>query len=105
MKVKITSPIQVGGHWYKIIRDGKIDDFGHLGDINYRTQTITIDPNKPTSQQEESLIHELHHLVNQVYCNGRLEESDVDPLSEGIYQALKQLGIEFDWSDIETEEI
>ena len=67
MKVKIPKQIQAGGHWYKIILDERIDNFGQRGDINYKKQTIAINPNNPASQREESLIHELHHLVNQVY--------------------------------------
>lgn len=102
VKIEVPSRIQIGGHYYKVIMDDRISDFGQRGDINYLRQKITVRVNSPISQRSESLVHEVIHFINQVYCNGSLEERDIDPLSEGLWQFLSQLGIELDWSNIEV---
>ena len=102
MKIKVPKLVQVGGHWYGIIFDEGQRDDGHAATTVWRKQRMAIDPSLPESGKVESLVHEIIHLVNQVYCHQELREQDVDPLSEGLYQVFSQLGIELDWSGIET---
>jgi len=102
--VKLPNKIQVGGHWYKLVLDSRVKDFGQRADINYEKQRISINPNQPQSQKEESFLHEALHFVEQVYCRGDVDEAEIDSLSQGIWQVLAQLGIEFDFSGLEIVE-
>jgi len=53
---------------------------------------------------QEGFIHEILHAVNQVYLNAQIEQEDtIEPLAEGIWQVLEQLGIQFDFSGIKDE--
>jgi len=65
---------------------------------------IALDNTLPPSGRTETLLHELIHCVNKVYLNGNLGEDVVSALAEGLNQVLPQLGIEFDWSELESEE-
>ncbi len=100
MKIKVPSKVQVGGHWYAIKFDPDIKDDGYHGTTNYRKQEIALNPERPGSQMEETLVHEFLHVADEVYCNHKATEELIDSLSQGLYQVLKQLDIEFDFSEI-----
>ena len=100
LKVKVPQTIQVGGHIYSIWFNRELDDEEHYGVTHHRKLTIEINPTRPESQQVEALWHEWLHLVNNTYCNRRLDEEMLEGLSEGLCQVWQQLGITLDWGDI-----
>jgi hypothetical protein len=100
MIIKVPVPIPVGGHLYSIILVPELQDENRNGSINYRTQTIRINPLTSSSQIREALVHEVLHCINYVYNAGNVTESLINGLSEGLNQVLQHMEIEFDWSDI-----
>ena len=40
----------------------------------------------------EALQHEILHFINDIYDNDRLQENDIDSMSEGLYQVLSDNG-------------
>jgi len=99
--LKVPRRIQVGGHLYQIRFNPAVQDDDRWGQVNNRTQTIDLDPDRPLSQRRCVLIHEILHIINNVYANQALEEKTIDAISEGLNQVLPQLGVEFDWSGLE----
>ena len=100
--MKVPTTVQVGGHVYQIRLDPTLTDDHDSGQVNYRTQVIRIHPGRSQSEMRETLVHEILHVVNGVYCAGVLTEPSISGLGEGLNQVLAQLGIEFDWSGVET---
>lgn len=72
-----------------------------MGTIERRLQEVWIDPDSPLSQKNETLLHEVLHLISMVFsCS--LDEDNIDRIAEGYAELLfNNLGIELDWSDIE----
>ena len=105
MKLVIPPEIQVGGHKYSIAFNENLKDDNDYGRVNHRLQKIELNPARPTSQRVEALIHELLHVISNVYADRKLEEGDISAVSEGLLQVFQQLDIELDFSQIKEEEI
>ena len=98
--IKVPQSIEVGGLTYRIEYDSKLLHYeGNLGQCDHRKQLITMGYSHTPDGQDETLWHELTHAVNRSYLNGKLSEDDINSISTGQYQVLKQLGIRFDWSE------
>lgn len=85
----IPDTVKIGAHTYRIVKRQMDDSFGEYDD---QTSIITIDNTKPQSLQEETLIHEVLHVIRQqlgVELQGEDEEKVVQPLGHAIYQFLK----------------
>lgn len=102
--IKVPKQIQVGGHTYSIALSKDLKDSDSWGAVNNRLQIIVINIERPESQRVEALIHEILHVINNVYHNGNLEEGDVSDVSEGFCQVFSQLGIKLDWSEVPVKE-
>ena len=51
-----------------------------------------------------AIFYSLHYGVDLIYLNRQLDnENIIEPLAEGLWQVLEQLGIEFDFSDLEDK--
>jgi len=100
--IKVPRTIRIGGHQYTIVFSQGVSDAGDYGRVNHRTLTIELAPERPMSQKAASLIHEILHIINNVYNNRHCEEDDLDALAEGFNQVLEALGIELDWGDISS---
>jgi len=101
-KIKVPDRIKIGGHVYCIRYGGKrMLDENTYGEVNHRLATIDINPTRPSSQKREAFIHEILHCIDRVYCNSNSSEDYLGDLSEGLNQALDELGIDFDWRDIQ----
>ncbi|KKL20173.1 hypothetical protein LCGC14_2458140 [marine sediment metagenome] len=99
--MRVPKTITIGTHTYRITFDPYlILDKGKRGNINHRTQWITIDPSLSGSVKNTTLVHEVLHIIQEVYSVS-LGEGDTDRIAEGIAEMLAGFGITFDWSDIE----
>lgn len=96
--MRIPNKVKIGAHEYEVIQrsdEGENDKrFGHCYSRNLK---IYIDGTVPSTQQEETLIHEaLHAICEQVYAFPRNdagnadEERIVQSLGHGIYHFLKE---------------
>ena len=88
MLVELPSSIQVGGHTYEIVVVAAMPD---NATVTHRLQRRLVNLESPESQRVKGLIHETTHIVNNVYCGGRLTEDDVSGIAEGFLQVLLQL--------------
>ncbi len=102
MKVKVPSEIKIATHTYRVRYDSHMrHDEACYGQVNHREQTIDIETSIPPSVMNQTLIHEIVHIVDKVYVC-RMDEDDLERLSNGMAELLfNNLGIEFDWSEIE----
>lgn len=93
---RIPSSIQVGGHTYEIVTIAAMPD---NASVTHRLQRILINLESPESRRISGLMHEILHIVSDVYCAGRLSEDDVDGLGEGLFQVLLQFipNLKIDW--------
>jgi len=100
--VKIPNKILVGGHWYKVGFSDKVHDRNSWGQADHRLQVIRLSPRlRGLPILRQTLLHELVHTIDWVYCHNELEEGQVANLSEGLHQIFEYLGIDFDFSEIE----
>lgn len=99
--IKVPQEVQVGGHVYVIELDGEdLKDSHNWGETNFRTLTIKIDKERGLSQRQETLLHELIHVIDEVYMHCRLTEDQVDALGQGLNQIFFDFGIVLDWSEV-----
>lgn len=96
MKLLIQPKIQVGAHTYSIRFNEDLKDDGDYARVNHRTQVIEINPLRPKSQIYESYIHEMLHIINNVYVDAELSERQISGISEGLAQVMLQFDIEPD---------
>jgi hypothetical protein len=99
--------IQIGGHQYKVSFNNAYstnDDSVNIGDhcpvkLEIRLATQSADGvARQLSVMEATFIHELLHAISTVYdCD--LEEENIEPLAEGLYQVLKQFGLKMITND------
>ena len=104
MKVKIPKKIKFLTHEYEIVFDTKeLQSAGTMGLTRHLFQKITLD-NKvtPPSELNQIFLHEFIHVIERHMCI-KIDDADVDRISEGISELLLQLGVEFDWSNIKEE--
>ena len=80
----IPKKLKVGAHTFNVFLVDPDDIEKDCGECNIGKLTIKIKKNMPQSVMEETLIHESIHAMNF-----GLEEKDVQFLSMGIYQILK----------------
>lgn len=101
MNIKIPQVIQIGSHKYSIqFREWDMRDGGYYSRVNHRRQVIEIDPTRPASQRIYALIHEVGHIINNVYLDGELDEKQINGIAGGYAQLLSGFNVELDWSDI-----
>lgn len=96
--MKIPKSIKVGGHTYEIVfNDNLWMNEGNIGQSHHNTrQRIEIEPKLHPDQIGCTFLHEVTHAINRVYNNNQLGESDVNAISEGIFQVLSDIGIKFE---------
>ena len=101
MKVKVPNKIKIGTHTYTVELDPHLNsDDKDYGQVNYRTQKIKIWSEAPLSIRNQSLLHEIIHLGQNIY-RVEISDPDIDRVAETIGQFLMDnLEIELDWEDI-----
>jgi CII-binding regulator of phage lambda lysogenization HflD len=104
VKVKVPKQSKVGAREYKVlIENDLVQNQGNRGETRYHKQEIVLDSRLSQEQRIVTFIHERLHTIEEHFC-GRvnLSEEIISGLAEGLYQFLKEdLGIEFDWSEID----
>lgn len=100
MKIMVKKQYQVGGHIYTVVLDADLEKQNDWGATDHTGQRIYINPFRAESQMTESLIHELVHVVNEVFLHHELAEAHVGSLAQGLLQVVIQHGIKLDWSEI-----
>ena len=104
MKVNIPREIKIGAHRYSIAYDDKLEERGKkIGFSDITNGIILIEPRQMDSAKSDVLIHEVLHIINFFFTSGHLEEETLQCLSTGLSCVLDSLGIEFDWSLIESQ--
>ena len=95
--MNIPKTLKVGGIIYKVIKK-KILDRGerkYSGLARHRQAIIEItthdNEGEPYDKQklEECFMHEVLHCVDDIYNDQKLEEEEVNHLSQGLYQVFK----------------
>jgi len=98
-KVVVPNEIQVGCHKYSVFFDEAIDP-DYCGRRLPAQLFILLNPSNLPTHNLVAFLHEILHATNDHYLNRKLEEPEIDSLSEGLSQALQSMGIEFDFSQI-----
>ena len=82
MKVKVPKKIKIASHTYTIRQNSfKTAEHGTVGTATHMRQKIYIDENLPLSAKNQTLLHEVMHLVDRFWVV-KLEESDIDRIAE-----------------------
>jgi len=89
--VKIPSTIKVLGHEIKVELVEEIRDGDNVGRWEIKKNLIRIDKNMPPSQIQETLLHEIMHVINSEYDHRELEH-----MCQALYQVLSDNGLVFD---------
>ena len=101
MKIKVPKKIQIGAHTYKIKIDKNLKGDGNrYGEVNYRTQEITLWGGCNPSLMMETLLHEVIH-IGEFAFRIAISDEDIDRVAETITMLLRNnLDIEFVWDNI-----
>jgi len=93
--MKIPEKIKVAGHVYKVKWDDRyLTNEGYVG-LSIHNKLLIYLCKKyrgnilAKSVIEETFLHEILHCIDTNYNNHELSEEQVDRLSEGLYQVLK----------------
>ena len=99
MKVVPVGPIvEIGGVGIDIQYGQEVDTHlsgrGYLGEYTVGQATIKVRSDLAPTETMATLVHEMHHAVNESYCGGTLSEEQVQGVAQGTCQILRQLGIQ-----------
>jgi len=94
--MKFLKKIKIAGHEYKIIypcnsitKDGAVGTASHDFDEIKICEKYKNKRARVNSEIEETLLHEILHCVDRTYNNAMLSENQINRLSQGLYQVLK----------------
>ena len=95
--MKIPSELQVGGVTYQVRWDLEARQFlaneGNNGYCNKQSLCLSLNPDQ--TRVGQTFLHEVVHAIDFEYCACSLTEAQVDTISHGMMQVLRQFGIEF----------
>lgn len=101
MKIKIKKQIKIGAtEAYVSYQKHLQSDEAYHGTFNRRTGRLTIDADLDGIKRDKTFGHEINEVIKENY-NLHTSEDDMSNIANGWLEFLWQLGIEFDWSDIE----
>ena len=81
------------GYTFRVIQETEhTEDEERYGLIDYKMQAIQLNKNTSDDRKQETLVHELIHLVSG-FLNIEIEEDDVGRLGHGLYAVLKENGL------------
>ncbi|MCL5045571.1 MAG: hypothetical protein M1598_01990 [Actinobacteria bacterium] len=91
----IPDRLMIGGHEFQVEFVEVVNKHvSRRAEIDHLAGKIRIDASMMASRQEESLLHEVLHELDQ-QCHVGLSEEDLWRLAEGLYAVLKVNGIQF----------
>ncbi len=100
--VKIPNDIAIGATRASIIFKPNLKgDDGYDGTFNKRTGELALDVQLIGEKLDKTFMHELLEVIKENYCLD-VDEKTMSMIGHGLLEFLWQLGIEFDFSDIET---
>lgn len=111
MKLIIPPECQIGAHTYKIMINEKALEVANIrGQVSFSEEIIRLSlrhdgHSRSLTMVFEALLHEMLHVVNQLYCGGELNEQQHEAIGAGMSQPLLSLGIEPDFSQIPEEKL
>lgn len=92
--------IEVGNRTYKVVIDSTLLlREGLFADCDHQKLKISINPRFSSGQLDETLWHEVIHIINSVFLNNKLNEEDINSLGNGLTQAVQSMGISFEWEE------
>lgn len=88
--------IKVLGHNYAVVYDPKLlaKSNGNPGEVNYFLNEIVLSDEVPDSSRNETLIHEILEVLNN-RLQLEIPHNTITVLSEGLYQTLRDNGLQF----------
>lgn len=102
MKRKIQKKHKIGGQWFTIAYDPELEQrHGKLGQVDISRGHIWIAPDQSDESKMITLVHECLHILGSAFTGTPWTEANIASLDTGITIMLQDLGIEFDWSEIE----
>ena len=88
--MQIPKKITFMSYVYKVVHESKSTaEDGAFGTLDHMEQEIRLFAHNPPNRMQETLLHEVVHLVCD-FIHLELEENDVARLSHGLYHALKE---------------
>jgi hypothetical protein len=101
--MKIPIKVKIAGYDYRVKYPYTFKNYKLAAEVNHDKHEIMIASHssktekKARSEIEQSLLHEIVHAVNTRYLprKNRLYEGQVEQISEGLYQVLKDNKLTF----------
>ncbi len=101
--MKIPKKVKIAGHDYRVEYPYMFKDYEFSAEVDHDTHVIRIaghssnKSKKVHSEVELNLLHELLHSVNSRYLprKNRLYEGQIEQMSVGLYQVLKENKVRF----------
>ena len=85
--------IKFMGYTFRVIQETEhTEEEERYGLIDYRSQTIQLNKYSTDQRKQETLVHELIHLVLD-FLKVELDEDDVGRMGHGLYAILKENGL------------
>ena len=97
--IPIPKKLQVAGFTYKIEQDAhasrELDRKSCYGDTQESSLTLRIDGHQSPQLKSHTFIHEVLHIVDEIYNNHDMTEAEIHSIGHGLSQVLEQLGVRF----------
>lgn len=95
----IPSSVKIGGVVYNVYEAESVSDDENilLGEVDYHKATIYINEDNHPDMKEQTLLHEMIHVILRMMGKGDLNEDEyfVDALAYNLHQVLKENKIHF----------
>jgi len=101
MKVDVSKGFELGCFHFEVENgkrtDAELRERRRFGECSFDAHIIRVSQSYCPDQYHNTFIHELIEAVNVSYCDERIKHSEVTTLANGMAQALKSLGVNFQY--------
>lgn len=92
--MRLPKVIKIGGYHYKVKRVKKVDADCSMGLKSNQREVILIEEGHG-KEEEQILLHEILHAIDDTYNNEKLPEDMIERLSQGLWDFLRNNKIEW----------
>jgi len=92
--------LKIGAHTWRVSPDGeRLRGGGAHGEVSFENLEIYYDETLPEQMQEETILHEVDHIIIRDWLGTNLDEEDVERHARALLMVLRDNGLDFSGRD------
>jgi len=101
MNIDVSKGFELGCFHFEVENgketDASLRERKRYGECSFLNHELRISQEYSPDQYHNTFQHELIEAVNEIFCSGRIKHEEIVTLANGLAQALKSLGVNFQY--------